>query len=163
MNAHIRTAIIGAGPFGLSVAGELRRTNQPFLLLGRPMSFWREHVPPGTRLLSRAANCSLSRRQGLDWPAYSRAINLAQSEAISSEQFLAYGLWFQEMAGIAALENLVADLETRGGRFQITLDDGTKIVAETVIVAISLKHFAYCHPEFARLPAHLASHTSELV
>ena len=45
-------AIIGAGPFGLSVAAHLRGLNVPFRIFGTPMRRWREQMPVGMFLKS---------------------------------------------------------------------------------------------------------------
>ena len=45
-------AVIGAGPFGLAVAAHLRSAMIGTRIFGRPMSFWREHMPKGMRLRS---------------------------------------------------------------------------------------------------------------
>ena len=48
--------VIGAGPYGLSAAHAARRLGLSVTVLGRPMSFWREHMPAGMYL-----------RSGPDW------------------------------------------------------------------------------------------------
>ena len=45
-------AVIGAGPYGLAVAAHLRSAAIGTRVFGRPMSFWREHMPKGMRLRS---------------------------------------------------------------------------------------------------------------
>src|SRR5580692_4274627 len=46
------TAIIGAGPYGLSLAAHFRRRGIPFRIFGRPMDSWRAHMPKGMLLKS---------------------------------------------------------------------------------------------------------------
>jgi len=36
------TVIIGAGPYGLSVAAHLRSHNKPVQVFGKPMDFWQK-------------------------------------------------------------------------------------------------------------------------
>src|SRR5216684_8632385 len=45
-------AIIGAGPYGLSVAAHLRGLGVPFRIFGRPMDSWLAHMPKGMMLKS---------------------------------------------------------------------------------------------------------------
>jgi lysine/ornithine N-monooxygenase len=45
-------AIIGAGPYGLSIAAHLRARNVAFRIFGTPMSSWRNHMAAGTLLKS---------------------------------------------------------------------------------------------------------------
>ena len=45
-------AIIGAGPYGLSIAAHLRSRGIPFRIFGRPMDSWLAHMPKGMMLKS---------------------------------------------------------------------------------------------------------------
>ena len=48
----IDVAVIGAGPYGLSIAAHLRSRNVAFRIFGTPMSSWRNHMAAGTLLKS---------------------------------------------------------------------------------------------------------------
>ena len=48
----IETAIIGAGPYGLSIAAHLRHAGVPSRIFGRPMDTWVSHMPKGMMLKS---------------------------------------------------------------------------------------------------------------
>jgi hypothetical protein len=48
----LEVGIIGAGPYGLSVAAHLRRTGVSFRIFGRPMDSWLAHMPKGMMLKS---------------------------------------------------------------------------------------------------------------
>ena len=43
-------AIIGTGPYGLSVAAHLRDTGVKFRIFGKPMDLWRNHMPKSMML-----------------------------------------------------------------------------------------------------------------
>ena len=43
--------VIGAGPYGLSVAAHLRARGVPVRVFGEVMSSWRMHMPRGMRLV----------------------------------------------------------------------------------------------------------------
>src|SRR3954453_7068717 len=46
-------AIVGAGPYGLSIASHLHRRGGPAVrVFGDPMSFWRDRMPSGMLLRS---------------------------------------------------------------------------------------------------------------
>src|SRR5437762_2308347 len=45
-------AIIGAGPYGLSLAAHLRAGGVNFRIFGRPMGTWHSHMPKGMLLKS---------------------------------------------------------------------------------------------------------------
>src|SRR5438034_316945 len=46
----LETAIVGAGPYGLSVAAHFRHLGVPFRIFGRPMDSWLAHMPKGMML-----------------------------------------------------------------------------------------------------------------
>ena len=48
----LETAIIGAGPYGLSIAAHFRSRGIPFRIFGRLMDSWLAHMPKGMCLKS---------------------------------------------------------------------------------------------------------------
>src|SRR6202021_3804892 len=48
----IEPAIIGAGPYGLSIAAHFRRRGITFRIFGKPMDSWVAHMPKGMMLKS---------------------------------------------------------------------------------------------------------------
>src|ERR1700675_4809436 len=48
----LEIAIIGAGPYGLSIAAHVRRLGASFRAFGRPMDSWLAHMPKGMMLKS---------------------------------------------------------------------------------------------------------------
>jgi len=52
-------AIIGAGPYGLSLAAHLKILAVEHQVFGTPMSFWRDSTPPGMELKSEGSACDL--------------------------------------------------------------------------------------------------------
>jgi len=48
----LNTAIIGAGPYGLSIAAHFRHRGIAFRIFGRPMDSWLAHMPKGMMLKS---------------------------------------------------------------------------------------------------------------
>src|SRR5580704_17803885 len=56
----IDIAIVGAGPYGLSIAAHLNAADIPFRIFGSPMSMWSTRMPRGMRLKSEGFASSLS-------------------------------------------------------------------------------------------------------
>jgi hypothetical protein len=154
-------AVIGAGPYGLSVAAHLKAAKVDALALGRPMSFWREHMPKGMRLRSPWVASHFSdpdRAFSLD--AYA-ARERALSAPVPLDDFVRYGEWFQSQA--------VPDLDTRKvihvkyqhKTFHLRLADGDTIRAKRVVVAAGLENQDYRPEAFRGLPKELVSHTCD--
>src|SRR2546422_1575778 len=153
------TVVIGAGPYGLSIAAHLLGARLPTETFGEPMAFWRG-MPAGMYLRSAWSASSLSapdRACNLD--SFLVATGRRQQQPIPLRFFVDYGLWFQRQAVPNVDPTLVKSLAPDGAHFSIELDDGRTVRASRVIVAVGIDRFANL-PAFARgLPPSLASHT----
>jgi len=160
---HHRIAVIGAGPYGLALAAQLRAAHVDFVLFGKPMSFWREHVPIGTHLLTDLQSCSfLYSGSALDCEAYERSLNASLSRPLRADEFAEYGLWFQRTVCPNLDKRMVVHAAREDRGFAIRLDDGGTITSDHLILAIGLKAFAHRPPEFAGISPQFVSHTSDL-
>ncbi|HEX8855107.1 MAG TPA: FAD-dependent oxidoreductase [Thermoleophilaceae bacterium] len=156
--------VIGAGPYGLSTAAFAREHGIETLILGQPMSFWREHMPAGMFL-----------RSGPDWhidaagvhtlEAYleDRKIATEDVDPIPIRTFLDYCEWFRQAKGLDVREELVAELAESNGGFEATLDGGERIEAFAVVCAPGIRHYANVPDWAASVPAGRAAHTCDLV
>jgi NADPH-dependent 2,4-dienoyl-CoA reductase/sulfur reductase-like enzyme len=156
-------AIVGAGPYGLSLAAYLRERGIVFRIFGSPMTFWLG-MPATIQLKSFAfATNIFVPRPHFTFPEYCRSRGLEDSEPCSMASFAAYGLWVQRelLPEVEAVD--VTDVRARGGHFDLTLRDGSLCRARCVVVATGLSGFAYLPDVLTRLPAGRVSHSSEHV
>ena len=160
--------IIGAGPFGLSLAAWANDASVEYLCVGTPMEFWRRNMPDGMLLRSGpdwhvdpTGACTIERFLALTPGSRTADTPLSRTE------YLAYIAWLQQQHGIAPLAARVTRLTAKanGARgFLVELADGRRVDADSVAVAIGFGHFAHVPPELAAaVPAWCAAHTSELV
>jgi cation diffusion facilitator CzcD-associated flavoprotein CzcO len=155
----VTTAVIGAGPYGLSVAAHLKAAGVDTQVFGKPMEFW-EHMPPGMCLKSPWSASSLRDPAG----AYSLnqyVITAAadQTEPIRLPFYQRYGHWFAQQAAPGVDPTYVQSIMRDGEGFRLLLADGRTTRAGRVIVAIGISGFAHI-PEFAQsLSPDLYSHT----
>jgi cation diffusion facilitator CzcD-associated flavoprotein CzcO len=156
--------VIGAGPYALSTAAFARQHGIDTVVVGRPMGFWRDHMPEGMFL-----------RSGPDWhldaagvqtlEAYLEecAIAPADVDPLPVGLFLDYAEWFRRAKGVEVREDLVADLAKPDGRFEAVLDSGERVIADAVVAAPGISHFTN-RPDWAGLvPPGQAAHTCDLV
>lgn len=161
MSTDTDVAIVGAGPYGLSMAAHLRARGVGFRIFGRPMTFWLK-MPESINLKSFAfaTNVYVPQR-GFTFPEYCRARGLEDVEPCSMASFAEYGLWVQR-ALVPEVEPLdVSGLLARSNTFELTLAGGARVRARRVVVAVGLGHFAHVPRALAHLPAELVSHSSE--
>src|SRR5277367_6173595 len=157
-------AIIGAGPFGLSVAAYLRARGLDFRIFGSPMQTWLENMPRGMRLKSEGFASSLYDPQSsFTLGDYCREKNLAYADIglpVPLETYSAYGLEFQRRF-VPRLENKTVVSVRRGsGGFELLLADGEQLTAKNIVMAVGLSHFAFLPPALAALPDDFVTHSS---
>jgi thioredoxin reductase len=159
----LAVAIVGAGPFGLSVAAHLRSDGVDFRIFGSPMHRWLAQMPRGMFLKSEGCASNLFEPAGeytLKRYCAERGVPYAgYGTPVSLETFAQYGLAFQRRL-VPTVENvMVARLERRSDAFELQLANGESLKASKVVVATGMSHTAYVPPALARLPGEVLSHS----
>lgn len=157
--------IIGAGPYGLAAAAYAKHRGIDFVILGKPMEFWRERMPKGMLL-----------RSGFTWHLDPTEINtlkrFLESRGIDAERlsplpvnlFVEYADWFAEKAGIKTLPSYVRQLERRDGHFEAFMENGETMTARNVLTAPGLGFFRHLPADLAgKLPKGRFTHTCATV
>lgn len=164
MSGIVDVAIIGAGPYGLSLAAHLRAASVNYRHFGVPMRLWRESMPQGMYLKSQGFASNLSDpRHAYTLEAFCQATNHPYRNyalPVSLENFVNYGQWFQSQLDLKVEEVLVTGMVQRADGFGLTLADDEQFVARKVVVAIGVEHFAYVPRPLAALPASACAHSS---
>ena len=160
----IDIAIVGAGPYGLSIAAHLNAADIPFRIFGSPMSMWSTRMPRGMRLKSEGFASSLSDPESrFTLRDYCRQEGIAYSDVgdpVRLETFVAYGLAFQKRFVPNLEDRVVTSLRREGAGFELLLQDGEKVFARRVIIAVGITYFANVPPVLAALSPALVSHSS---
>ena len=94
-------AVVGAGPYGLSIASHATAAGLRTRVLGRPMAAWRDHMPQGMFLKSEPSSSNLSDPAGrhtLDAYCAARELRTGHGNPLAIGTFTEYGLWFAERA-----------------------------------------------------------------
>ena len=162
--SDVDVAIIGAGPYGLSLAAHLSAAGLSYRHFGVPMRLWRTAMPKGMFLKSQGFASNLSDPKGTHTlEAFCRATRHPYKHyglPVSLETFVSYGQWFQSELDLKVEEVLVSGMVQRADGFELTLADGEQFVARRVVVAIGVEHFAYVPEPLSELPASACTHSS---
>jgi pyridine nucleotide-disulfide oxidoreductase len=151
--------IVGAGPYGLSLASQLRKRNVSFRIIGQVMKFWRD-MPIGMNLKSPAFGTNIYvPERGHTFPEWCRRRGLEDFEPCTMQSFAEYGLWMQK--------RFVPDLESEEvvnvfpglKGFDVTLSSGKRTNARRIVFATGLSYLARIPEVLRELPRELASHT----
>ena len=165
MSISVEVAIVGAGPYGLSIAAHLKASQVSFRIFGPPMETWREHMPAGMLLKSDGfASCLSDPGSTFTLQEFCKANSIPYDHTrvpVALKTFVDYGMAFQRR-WLPELDTRMVDaVERDAGGFSLQLEDGSLVKAKKVVLAVGITHFAYVPPEFGGLPAALVSHSSE--
>jgi hypothetical protein len=157
--------IVGAGPYGVSIAAHLRSIGIDFRIFGISMHRWRTQMPRGMFLKSEGCGSNLSSPTGHHTLArYCAEEGLPYcgwGEPVSREVFAAYALSFQQNLVPNLEDSMVTTVRKSRDMFELELSSGERVNAEKVIIATGLEHMAHTPPELAQLPANLRSHSAD--
>jgi thioredoxin reductase len=158
------TAVIGAGPYGLSIAAHLEGRGIEHRIFGQPMATWLNHMPKSMLLKSDGFASNLSApdgdhtirsyclRNGVSYDDYDVRVALAT--------FIDYALDFQRRYVPEIDQRTVTSLAFRDGCFTLQLEGGERIRARRVVLAVGISHFDYVPASLGRQVEHWVTHSS---
>jgi thioredoxin reductase len=161
----IDVAIIGAGPYGLSLAAHLGAQGTPFRIFGIPMHSWRYRMPAGMHLKSDGFASDLyDPASALTLAQFCKQHALPYQDVglpVPLEMFTAYGMEFQRRFVPRVEETEITSLVPGSAGFKLTTAQGAALVARKVVVAVGVSHFSYIPPLLASsIPQDSLSHSS---
>ncbi|MGW1530721.1 FAD-dependent oxidoreductase [Streptomyces aureus] len=155
--------VVGAGPYGLSIASHAAAAGLDLRVLGRPMASWRDHMPPGMFLKSEPWASSLSDPGGrlrLETYCAGLGVGARHGEPVPVPVFASYGLWFARNAVPGVDERMAVRLGACAGGFEAVLDDGEVLRARTVALAVGVMPFVEMPDVLGGLGPERVSHSS---
>ncbi|HEY5347891.1 MAG TPA: FAD-dependent oxidoreductase [Rhizomicrobium sp.] len=163
MSGFCDIAIIGAGPYGLSLAAHLAETGARFRIFGKPLDSWRAHMPAGMLLKSDGFASNLSSPDpDSTLKAYCAARGHAYDDQllpVALSLFNEYSSWFQKRYVPALEERQVTALEKTSQGYRLTLDNGEVCEVASVVLAVGITWFAKTPDILSGLPDMLVSHS----
>ncbi len=159
-------AIIGAGPYGLSIAAHLAARQVPFRIFGNPMGMWRDHMPQGMCLKSDGFASSLyDPESSLTLGSYCAERGLPYEDVgypVPIDTFVDYGREFQRRFVPNLEDKEISHLAQNPDGFSLSTAGGETLTAQKVVLATGVSHFSYTPPLLANnLPRELLSHSSD--
>lgn len=164
MNSALDVAIVGAGPYGLSIAAHLQARGISYGIFGPAMEVWRRHMPQGMLLKSDGFASNLSDPDSnFTLKHFCRTRGLAYDDTlipVPLETFVAYALAFQEKFVSQLDSRRVARIERVADGYRIQLEDGTSFEARRVVLAVGISYFSYVPESLSALPEQWLTHSS---
>lgn len=157
--------VIGAGPYGLSVAAQLRHQRIPFRVFGKTMSMWTDHVPKGLTLKSDAFASNFASPND-EYPLKRFYQETGRTDyspiglRVGADVLAEYGQQFQRRYVGEVDGARVTEVARAGDGFRLALDTGEQVAARKVVVATGLVSLRHIPDSLAALPPEMLSHSS---
>jgi thioredoxin reductase len=168
MAPQVDLLIIGAGPFGLAMAAHARQLGIGYVVVGKPMGFWKDNMPAGMMLRSACDwHLDPDDEDTIERFLQTQGLNPTDVEPLSLQFYLSYAQWFQERKRIEPMQMCVQRLDHTLGEaypFRAVTETDEAIYAQRVVLALGFKPFKHVPYELEqRLPPGGFSHTCDLV
>ena len=162
LNHRSDVAIVGSGPYALSLASQLRARGVDFRIFGPPMKFWHD-MPRTINLKSFAFATNIYvPAKGNTLPDWCRSHGKRHHEPCPMSTFAAYGMAMQSRF-VPSLEPVqVVRVSIADGGFELTLESEERLFARRVVFATGLTGFSNVPGVLRSLPSDLLSHTFDL-
>ncbi|WP_019143165.1 NAD(P)-binding domain-containing protein [Noviherbaspirillum massiliense] len=165
MNRATDVTIVGAGPYGLSIAAHLRKYGVDFRIIGIPMHGWLANMPKGMLLKSAGFSSNLYDPDA-SYPLsqYCKEHGVPYEDVdfpIPLETFCDYGLAFQKRFVPNLEEDKVAVINPTGYGYEVRLQGGEVFATSRVVVAVGLDYFRHIPQVLQSLPHEMVSHSAE--
>jgi lysine/ornithine N-monooxygenase len=165
MRTETNVAIVGAGPYGLSLAAHLNSRNIDFQIFGEPMQFWREHMPKGMQLKSDGFASNLYDPKStytLRHHCQEQGINYTDTMLpVKLDTFVQYGIAFKTRFVPHLRTSNVLSIDKISNGFSLRLDNDDVVAARRVVVAAGIRHFRHIPPCLKTLSSQYVTHSSE--
>nr|WP_294507731.1 FAD-dependent oxidoreductase [uncultured Rhodopila sp.] len=165
MTAITDIAIIGAGPYGLSLAAHLSVAGLGVRVFGQPMHTWRTGMPEGMVLKSEGFASNLWHPEGAftlqDYCAQHGLPYKHSGLPVPLKTFSDYGVAFQKHFVPMLDQRWVKTLDFAGGTFSLQLDDDEIVLAKRVVIAAGIRSFYDIPPELDAIAGPLSSHSAD--
>lgn len=164
MSADTAVVVVGAGPYGLSVAAHLRSIGIEHRIFGSPMQGWISGMPEGMFLKSYGFASNLFEPSGMftleRYCAGNSLLYSAEDLPVALSTFISYGVAFQQRFVPDLEDRNVRDIKPLSSGFRLVLDSGEQLTAQHVVVAIGIRHFSHVPAILDDVPPGFVTHSS---
>jgi thioredoxin reductase len=158
-----QVAIIGAGPFGLSISAHLSALGIDHVIAGRPMDTWRSHMPDGMLMKSEPYASTIASPAGTySVSTYCASHGLDYVDRVgplTRERFLDYADWYTEQLVPGVRDDTVTEVSPADGEFRVTFASGAPVTVGQVVVATGVLPYRHLPSQLAGVSTDLVTHS----
>jgi thioredoxin reductase len=159
----ISLAIVGSGPYGLSLAAHLNPLGVDYRIFGPCMEAWDKHMPPGMFLKSDGfASDLFAPGKGYKLSQYCSENGIDFEPVglpVKRATFVDYGKEFQRRHVPKLEQTMIVRVSQIPGGFELETAEGERVQARRVALAVGISHFPYLPKVLSGLPRTAVSHT----
>ena len=152
--------IVGAGPYGLSLAAHLRARGVAHRIYGQPMGAWRRM--PRMYLKAFGFMMDVAAPGGLTYVDYCREHGLESWEPCAIEDYERYGLTIQREFVPDLVRRHITRVRDHAKGFEVTDETGERVTAANVVIATGVDHYATLPKELGGLPNDRVRHSLDV-
>ncbi|MFL5255941.1 MAG: FAD-dependent oxidoreductase, partial [Rhodopila sp.] len=158
-------AIIGAGPYGLSLAAHLAHEGLNIRIFGQPMHTWCTGMPEGMVLKSEGFASNLWDPDGaFTLRDYCRETGIPYKDSglpVPLDTFCDYGVSFQKRFVPMLDQRWVKHVSRKAEGFTLQLDDDEMVSAKRVVLAAGIRDFYVLPAELDAISGPRLSHSAD--
>jgi cation diffusion facilitator CzcD-associated flavoprotein CzcO len=166
MGVNTDIAIIGAGPYGLSLAAHLNAAGLDVRVFGKAMHFWRTKMPDGMVLKSEGFASDLWHPDdALTLEKFCAERHLPYQRTglpIPLQTFCDYGQTFQQRFVPNLDQRWVTSLDRTDDHFDLRIEDSDLVTARRVVLAPGIGSFQFTPSELDPIAGPQCSHSTEV-
>jgi thioredoxin reductase len=159
----ISLAIVGSGPYALSLAAHLNPFGVDYRIFGPCMEAWDKHMPPGMFLKSDGFASDLyAPGKGYKLSQYCSENGIDYEPVglpVKRATFVDYGKEFQRRHVPKLEQTMIVRVSQIPGGFELETAEGERVQARRVALAVGISHFPYLPKVLSGLPRTAVSHT----
>jgi cation diffusion facilitator CzcD-associated flavoprotein CzcO len=159
----ISVAIVGSGPYALSLAAHLNPLGVDYRIFGPCMEAWDRHMPLRMFLKSDGFASDLyAPGKGYRLEEYCKEHGIEYAPVglpVKRVTFVQYGREFQRRHAPNLEETMIVRVSQIPGGFELETAEGERVQARRVVLAVGISHFPYFPKVLSGLSREAVSHT----
>jgi hypothetical protein len=150
--------IVGAGPYGISLAANASAQQLSHRMFGQPMSFWKEGMPQNMYVRTPYQFVSFSDYESrYTMERFAEETDAVLDYPLQRSSFIQYASWFMKKNEVSNTPEKVKEIRGSDYCFEVELMTGETYMTRNVVIATGISDFKYI-PEVLR--GHLVTYVS---